>query len=550
MAKRLASLVGLLSILLGTPVLLWQAAGAPGLHGLPNLQGIRRAIDLRWVPLEWAITILALLAWALWAYLAVAVLIRLAGHAERRIRSAGRIWAASEAFAWGPVKLAVDLTVGAALITSSLGHSSTRATSSDHMGWSAVIAPQVAALRAEIGSSSPSNGSVNAMRRESQERASTESQKPLPRGTDRSYVVRPGDSLWSIAEAKLGDPYRWTEIWKLNRGRRVGHEERLERPGFIRPGWRLHLPETRHDAKTRDDRHQERCETETVELADTDVSPGEHGASPSPAEAAPINEPRHDERLNLPSGSAVTVGFVAGFLSALGLSELLRRRKREPRQPSPGWPRARPRRDLKARLMRALNTMGAAAPPPDDPAELARKVQSSSKEIVLGHRDGKTIVASRRGCLFSFTGKTQTVLGYLRDLALHAALSHKGLVEVWTTSDLGLSKFPALRTFDNPRGLVSELEIEILKRHRMFDEEGTQAWETHQEAWPDDPLALVLGIAPVNDPSLRNRFQAVATQGQDLGIIVLSVMDEQATLRVEDRLIRPLEPELETRRSE
>jgi nucleoid-associated protein YgaU len=65
---------------------------------------------------------------------------------------------------------------------------------------------------------------------------------PLPEPTDGAvtYEVRPGDSLWEIAETQLGDPMRWGEIWELNRGR-------LEAAGATNPnvlhvGWVLEIP--------------------------------------------------------------------------------------------------------------------------------------------------------------------------------------------------------------------------------------------------------------------------------------------------------------------
>jgi len=50
------------------------------------------------------------------------------------------------------------------------------------------------------------------------------------------YTVRPGDSLWSIAQRELGNGANWPRIWAANRGTVDGH------PDLIRPGQVLTLP--------------------------------------------------------------------------------------------------------------------------------------------------------------------------------------------------------------------------------------------------------------------------------------------------------------------
>jgi nucleoid-associated protein YgaU/DNA-binding SARP family transcriptional activator len=71
---------------------------------------------------------------------------------------------------------------------------------------------------------------------------------PLPAANVESvdggvtYRVRPGDSLWRIAESFLGDGLRWAEIWNLNQGQDMGGGRRFADPSLILPGWVLQLP--------------------------------------------------------------------------------------------------------------------------------------------------------------------------------------------------------------------------------------------------------------------------------------------------------------------
>jgi len=62
--------------------------------------------------------------------------------------------------------------------------------------------------------------------------------------TAYTYPVRPGDSLWEIAGACLGDPHRWPEIYRLNVGNHFTDPGgTLTDPDLIYPGWRLQLPD-------------------------------------------------------------------------------------------------------------------------------------------------------------------------------------------------------------------------------------------------------------------------------------------------------------------
>ena len=55
-------------------------------------------------------------------------------------------------------------------------------------------------------------------------------------------VVRPGDTLWSIAGRVLGNETRWRELWRANAGLLMADGNRFVDPDLILPGWKLRLP--------------------------------------------------------------------------------------------------------------------------------------------------------------------------------------------------------------------------------------------------------------------------------------------------------------------
>jgi DNA-binding SARP family transcriptional activator len=64
-----------------------------------------------------------------------------------------------------------------------------------------------------------------------------------PATSPDSYVVRPGDSLWSIAAALLGDGDDWPAIAALNLGRTMGDGLHFVDPNTIHAGWTLLMPD-------------------------------------------------------------------------------------------------------------------------------------------------------------------------------------------------------------------------------------------------------------------------------------------------------------------
>ena len=57
-----------------------------------------------------------------------------------------------------------------------------------------------------------------------------------------TYAVQPGDTLWRIADDRLGDGADWTMLAALNLGRDMGTAMRFVDPDQLRAGWHLRLP--------------------------------------------------------------------------------------------------------------------------------------------------------------------------------------------------------------------------------------------------------------------------------------------------------------------
>ncbi len=69
---------------------------------------------------------------------------------------------------------------------------------------------------------------------------------PDPPSFPRSYVVKPGDTLWSIAASQLGSPLRWQDLAKMNLGMLQADGQRLDNANWLQPGWVLQLPPAVH----------------------------------------------------------------------------------------------------------------------------------------------------------------------------------------------------------------------------------------------------------------------------------------------------------------
>lgn len=106
--------------------------------------------------------------------------------------------------------------------------------------------------------------------------------------TVTSVTVKSGDTLWGLAKANLGDPYRWPEIYQANK-------DQIREPGMIFPGQVLKLPGSTDAAPDPGDQTP----------GDTGGVPGEQDTpdtpdTPDEPPVAPTDDPTDDESTPLP----------------------------------------------------------------------------------------------------------------------------------------------------------------------------------------------------------------------------------------------------------
>ncbi|AYV32208.1 LysM domain/BON superfamily protein [Streptomyces sp. ADI95-16] len=208
--RALLSLAVLLVLLGGLPVLLWWAASIVGPPGLAALSSLFTTDDSGQVFL----LALAVAGWTGWALFAVSVLLEI--PAQLRGRSAPQIR--------GLVgQRAAAALVGAVLLALPTGTALAAAPSP----------AQAATHTTTTAAAVPGTGATHLSTAAGTEQAAA---------THTVRDAKPAESLWSIAEARLGDGGRWEDIAALNEGNTMTDGRTFHADGPIQPGWILHLP--------------------------------------------------------------------------------------------------------------------------------------------------------------------------------------------------------------------------------------------------------------------------------------------------------------------
>ena len=246
--RSFTALATLLLLVGGIPAALVATVGWPLPRSVPRLGDITSALGGQSIDDAFLIKALAVVCWLAWAQFVACVGVEIMGWRHGRAPRA-------VPFAGALQPLVAQLVVTAALLV----HLTPRPSSPAPVTVS--VAPIV-----RVYGPAPANVA---------EVAPVVVSEPEPAAASAAtYVVKPRDDLWSLAETHLGDGRRWRELFDLNRDRPQAHGGALRRPSLIRPGWVLQFPR------------------DAVGLADPEVaSPAESSPPGAPEPSAPVDAP-------------------------------------------------------------------------------------------------------------------------------------------------------------------------------------------------------------------------------------------------------------------
>ncbi|MFF4248923.1 LysM peptidoglycan-binding domain-containing protein [Streptomyces sp. NPDC001822] len=210
--RALISLVVLAALLAGLPILLWWATGVVAPAGLNVLGSLLSTQDSGQVFL----LVLSAAGWVGWGMFALSVLVEIPAQLRGRTAPQLRLLVGQRAAAAMVGAVLLALPTGTALAAS---------------------ASPATASPAATSTLSPSDASVAAG--PSAARQSEDSRQVTHTVAD----TKPAESLWSIAQDRLGDGNRWEEIAALNDGRTMADSQTFHADAPIHTGWILHLPD-------------------------------------------------------------------------------------------------------------------------------------------------------------------------------------------------------------------------------------------------------------------------------------------------------------------
>ncbi len=348
LGKRIGSLIGLIGLLLGIPAALLF------LHATPPLAPIGHFIAH---PSVWAhnltgslgdATIAGILvstAWIVWLWLLICVVIEAAAAvrgrpplhlpASSRVQSlaAALVGASLTILPMGRDALPMRFNAVPSPLQVIVGNSRLHASASSVTG---VLCPDPGHM--------PTDGGTRRVR-------TSATQASYSAMDETSYVVKPGDTLWSIAGEELGSPLKWRAIAELNYGRPQADGRRLTDAHWIFPGWHLALPvapvepTAASDVVAQVDANSEAASRPLMLRPDLDGAanripetggsrdPGAHATTSIEGAATGKRESEtRRQRADTPRSNSIPIGFLGYGILGAGVVTLLDRMRRVQRR--------------------------------------------------------------------------------------------------------------------------------------------------------------------------------------------------------------------------
>ncbi|MDP2773292.1 MAG: LysM peptidoglycan-binding domain-containing protein [Nocardioides sp.] len=218
----LAALVAVLGIVLGLPALFLAINASPIPDHVPTLDGIKNALM---APDDGTLVLglFKVIGWVAWAFMALSLVVEAIARLRKvqapRLPGLGRPQAAAR----GLIGLAALLFIAAPIAAQPATITS------------AAAAPvTVGHVNAGAADQAPAQQDVKVETKQERQHKTVD------------HAVKPGESLWSIAEDHFGDGARYKELVELNRDL-LGAQ-----PSFLEPGWVLKLPAVNGGAPAHD----------------------------------------------------------------------------------------------------------------------------------------------------------------------------------------------------------------------------------------------------------------------------------------------------------
>jgi two-component SAPR family response regulator len=552
--KRAFRVFLFVTVLVGTALALNIGVGQPQFPNIPRLSEIGRGLSSSYLSLDAVMAVFGFIGWLLWIYIMTVTLLRVIARVATRLALPGAAGLVRFSDWLTPMILRriLDVALGGALIVSAVGGSRSADAVETHAPPTAIQAIDFAG-----------NGHKPAPQVEVQ----------LPQ-RQRLYIVRPGDSLWRIAERELGSGSRWHEIYELNIGRDQPDGRKLREPRLIRPGWQLLIP-----GVLLLDCPPPLPTPAPIQSSEPTIEPSNGSASPtpkaSPAQTVTIERPI---KVELPNGVAVPASFAAGALATSLIQRLRRRRQRRIGDDAPPpIPEPVARAAARVGLDPSIDVIGTMAEAviqswregtgetprflaaweeakvtsfliADSPERLPHHVETPTGQHIVFERYEDRVRARVSGPLlprlrrspYAAADGVLVPVGFVGDGVLHLPVLGTSLhvsgpssslfvatlmkcvdmrlgedhFEVWTNGDIG-----------SEAEIRMKLELEALRRRRLFSEEGAPSFTEHVLDNPDDQLPIV---ALIVDSDTASSILDLTEVVSGLGIAVI-VKDDEAS---------------------